>query len=131
MEEALRALLLSDPTIVGLVGQRIYWNDIPQATAGDLIVLHKISGAPSYTLRGPTSLRGSRVQINTRADKVVDAWAIERAVEAKLSGFRGSQGGVMFAGIFLEDSAELTSEKTGTDLYRGTRSDYSVWSKAA
>lgn len=130
MEEALRALLTSDGPLAALVGSRIYWKDIPQGETSDLVVMYRISGAPSYHMQGASDLEGARVQINARAETVTRAWAIRRAIKARLSGFKGVHGGVEFAGIFLEDEGDLpTEDPAGPSIYRGTRSDFAVWTK--
>lgn len=132
MEEALRALLVGFAPLVPLVGNRIYWTDIPQGVTDDLIVMHRISGAPSMHMGGPSELETARIQINTRAGTIAKAWAIRRAIKTCLSGFRGLQGDIAFQGIFLEDEGELpTDDPVGPSIYRGTRSDFTVWSKPA
>ena len=131
MEEALRQLLASYAPLAELVGSRIFWADIPQGTTGDLIVMHKIIGVPSYQMNGPIRLESSRVQINTRTGLIKSSWAISRAVKDRLSGFKGVVAGVTFGGIFLEDEGELpTDDPAGPQIFRGTRSDYLVWASA-
>lgn len=130
MEEALRALLIGDTALAALVSTRIYWKDIPQAAAGDLIVMHRTTGGPDYTYSGESGFEAKRVQINTRASLVTGAWAIQRAVRGCLTGYRGTVGSIEFGGIFIDDEADLpTEDPAGPAIYRGTRSDITVWSR--
>lgn len=122
MEEALRALLTSYAPLTALVSTRIFWNAIPQDTPDPCVVLYKITGSPTYTFTdGATDLTSSIVQIDVRALTVASMWAIARAIEAKLSGYRGGA----FQAVF-KASDRQSSEKPGTVLYHRCSIDFDV-----
>jgi len=129
MEEALRALLTSYAPLTALVAQRIFWNAIPQDAVDPAVVMYRITGGPGYTMAGPDNLQSATVQIDVRATSVASAWAVSRAIKAKLSGFRGVQGGVTFGGIFISGERQ-SSEKPGTTLYHRVSTDFDIWASA-
>jgi hypothetical protein len=126
MEAALRALLTSYVPLTTLVAQRIFWNDIPQATTDPCVVLYKITGAPGIHMQGTDRLEQSVVQINVRAVSVVSMWAVRDAIIARLNAQRIQQGTVDFKGIFLT-SERQASEKPGTTVYHTCQLDFDVW----
>ena len=140
METALRALLISDATLVGLVGANtgsspgvgpsIYWGDIPQGAKDPAVAMYKISGAPGYHMKGSDGLEASIVQINVRATSVPTMQAVSRAIKDRLSGFRGERDATDFRGIFLRDE-RTASEKPGTTHYQTSQLDFDIWSRAA
>ncbi len=101
MKQDFRALLLADAAVAGLVGVRAYWSARPQGSDLPAIVFHLISTVTDYTMRGPVGLVGRRVQVDCYADGQAGIEALSRAVEARLSGFRGVFGATDFQGIFL------------------------------
>lgn len=129
MEEAFRALLTGYAPLTDLVAQRIVWNHLPQDTTRPAVVMFKISGAPGHTMQGSDGLEGARVQIDVQAlalnGVANSAWAIKRAIIAKLDGYRDAT----FGGIFLE-SERQSSGKPGTVLYHLVSMDFAVWASA-
>lgn len=130
MEVALRALLAAYAPLTALVGTRIVWNEIPQGSGDPNVSLFNIVPGTSYTFSGPSSLRGALVQINVRALTFASAVAVRDAIEARLSGFKGTQGSIEFGGIFLRDVRSST-EKPSTTLYHTFQLDYEVWWRPA
>lgn len=130
MEVALRALLLSYAPLTALVSQRIVWNEIPQGSADPNVSLFNVDPGASYTYAGPSRLRGALVQINIRALTFASAVAVRDAIEARLSGFKGVQGGIEFGGIFLR-SVRSQTEKPSTTLYHTIQTDWDVWWRPA
>lgn len=122
MEELLRSLLVADAPLVALVSTRIFWNAIPQDAADPCVVLYKITGAPTYHMHGSDGLEASIVQIDVRALSVTSMWAVSRAIQGKLSGYKD----VNFRGIFLRSDRQ-SSEKPGTTLYHRSSQDFDVW----
>lgn len=131
MNEDLTALLLGDTTISGLVGagQRLYWSAVGQGQGGPAAVLHTISSVPDVAMSGPTGLVRSRIQIDCRAMTGADALALARAIEARLSGYRGTVGGTKFGGIFKD--GERTEFEKDVEAFHIVSADYLVWSGSA
>lgn len=126
MEEALRALLLTNSTLTGIVATNLSWGVMGQGKAKPGVVMFLISDAPDYHMAGPSGLVESRVQIDCRAAKWTDAKAAARAIEETLSGYRGAIGSIWFKGIF-KDSARSGFEDTGAEKFYLESADYIVW----
>lgn len=132
MEEALTALLLADATVTSLTGtgDRLTWDVIPQGKTGAAAVMYLISGIPDYHTAGPSGLVESRVQINCRASTKADALALARAIEAALSGYSGTVGGIKFNPI-LKLGSRSRFDKTDSERFYLASADYQVWSGLA
>ena len=96
MKEELRALLLDNAGVSGIVGTRVDWGARPQGAALPAVVLYTISETPGYHLTGADALDVARVQVDCLASKFAGATLLSRAVIAALGGYRG--GG--FRGVF-------------------------------
>jgi hypothetical protein len=130
MEEALIAVLLADAPLVALVEDRINWDVIPQGNVKPTVVMHLVTGTPDYHMTGPSGLVPSRVQVDCRGVTKAAALAVARAVESRLSGFSGTQGNIVFQGIFKED-ARSGFEGEGADKVFRESADYRIWSGLA
>lgn len=130
MEIALRNVLLGSSSLVALVAQRVVWNEIPQGSADPNVSLFNVVPGVSYTYSGPTSLKGALVQINVRALSFASAVAVRDAIEARLSGFRGTQGATVFGGIFLRDTRS-SKEKPASVEYHVMQMDFDIWHRPA
>jgi hypothetical protein len=127
MQSELRALLANDATLAALVSTRIYWNHIPQDATDPCVVMYLITGAPGVHTQGSDRLTSSIVQINVRATTVASMVSVRNAIVAKLHAFSGTQGNIVFQGIFLRDERQ-DSEKPDTTLYHTSQLDFDVWS---
>lgn len=128
MESDLRSLLLANPTLTALVGNKIYWDEIPQTTKRPAIVMYLVSGLAGYHAQGADGLNTTRVQFDCQSLVVSEKWAIARALEDALSGFRGIQGDTQFQGMFksLErDKAERPATPAATFFVR--QLDFEIW----
>lgn len=131
MEESLVALLLATAGITSLVSTRIYWTLKPQGTANPYIVLTRVSGVRDYAYQGPSRLIPSRVQVDCYGLTFASAKNIARAVEARLSGVKLTQGATIFEGGFLEGERDtFEAEATPDKLFR-TSLDFIIWHKGA
>lgn len=119
-------MLAGAPAVAALVGTRIYWNALPQAVVDPCVVIYEIDAIPEYTMDGPDGLASARVQIDCRGTTYASALGVARAIRAKLSGFKGAQGGTGFLGVF-QISGRAYSEKSDTQLYHIVSTDYDVW----
>lgn len=127
MEEAFRALLTGDAGVAALCSTRVYWDEIPQAASAPLVVLFRISGVPDYSTAGATGLVMSRVQANCRADTKAAAIGLARAVEAKLSGFSGTQSGIRFKPILLAMHRSRFVKPDAAESYYVEELDFEIW----
>jgi hypothetical protein len=87
--EALRAVLLTDSAVVGLVAQRIYAVVAPPEAARPFIVMTRIDLRPENTFTG-TSASEVLVQIDCYSDKYSFAADLQEAVKNALKNQRNS-----------------------------------------
>lgn len=84
MEEELRALLLADAGIAGLVEDRIDWGERPQGARYPAIVLNVITNIEGYHMNGRNGLFEGRVQVDCYGLTYKAAKALSRAVTSLL-----------------------------------------------
>lgn len=128
MESALTSFLLADAGIAAAVGTRVNWAVLPQAFDRPNIVLTLIAGDRNYTGAAVDRLVQTVVQIDAWATTMAAALAIANLIETRLSGFRGTHGGIEFAGVFL-NAVRSGVEKTPSEELHRVSSDYTVWSQ--
>jgi len=130
---ALRALLLGDATVSGLVGGvRIHVVRLPQGQRAASIVLSRISEGADYHMAGASGLAQTRMQVDSWAEDPDDAATLGNAVYDRLSGFRGPvswgsnspQDEIQIGGIFFDQGREDFDDVS--ELYRMSR-DYLIW----
>jgi hypothetical protein len=128
MEEALRTLLVADPTLGALVAPgSIVWNHLPQATPRPAIVLFRISGAPGVTMQGSDGLINGTVQIDVQAHSVTEMWAIRDALSGLLHGHRDAT----LTGIFFLSERQSAEPLGDNLLIHRCSMDFDVWARAA
>jgi hypothetical protein len=131
----LRAYLMADATISGLVGPRIYPIKPPQAATFPLVTMQQIA-EESFPHK-----RGGGIGGIEKPHYQIDAWVREagvpafekarelaRAVRARLDGFSGvlAEGGESYrVDIQFETARDLFEENTGGGFYRRS-SDYVI-----
>ncbi len=88
--QIVRAVLLADPAVVALLGDRLYPVQLPEASTFPAGVITKASGVGEYTLDGDSGIARSRIQIDLYGEGYAAVVTIKRAVRHALSAFRGS-----------------------------------------
>lgn len=126
MEEALRALLLTNSDLTDIVATNLSWSVMGQGKGKPGVVMFLVSGVPDYHLAGPSGLVESRVQVDCRAMKWTDAKAAARAIEATLSGYSGTIDDIKFGGIF-KSGARGGFEDTGPERFYLESADFTIW----
>jgi hypothetical protein len=131
MEEALRTFLLAGTDLAALVGTRVHWVRSPQAAASPRVVLYRIDGLRDMHMQGPSGLVASRVQVDCIGASYGSAKTVARAVEAILSGYSGSAGGIRFEGCFLIGERDDFEDTDTPDKLFRTSLDFNIWHKEA
>ena len=129
MEEALVAYMLAGTSLAALVGTRINWVQSPQGSASPRIVLYKISGLRDMCMDGPTGFVSTRIQADCIGLTYASAKATARALEARISGYAGTTGGVRFEGIFLIGERDDFNDADTPDKLFRTSLDFNLWHK--
>jgi hypothetical protein len=125
---ALRAFLLADATIAGLVAARIYPIKMPQGVTATSLVYNEISGDTGLHNEGSDGLSSVRMQLTAWAQTADAAQALYLAVKERLHGYRGAMG----SGA-AEVAVQLAQLDTWRDLddtvanLRGKSADYFIW----
>ncbi len=135
VETAVRELLAADAGLEALVAGRVYMLKLPQAATLPAVRVQLVDELPAYHLRGTVGLTGARVQTDvyaaeaSGADPYAVAEAVAAAVDAALSGLKGTVGtppGRHVAGAFrisrrpIYDGAALREVRISQD--------FAVWS---
>lgn len=128
MEQALRALLVGHAPLTALVGQRVVWNHLPQATQRPAIVLYRITGAPGIHMQGSDNLTNATVQIDVQALSVTSMWQVRDVLVTLLHGHKDAT----FQGIFMLTERQDSDKLIGTDtLVHRASLDFDVWAAEA
>lgn len=122
--EAIREVLLDDPTVAGMVGERVHIEPAPQRVTPPFIVLRTITDLPLRDLGGGTSRqRNATVQVDAYGKTYVSAQRLGAAVNHVL-GAR-TDPSLLSSRIGRRDEYDDEAE-----LHRCS-SDFSVWMEEA
>jgi hypothetical protein len=128
MEEALVTLLTAYAPLTALTSTRVYWMRAPQGVAMPYATLQVISRIPDVTHSGPRGLADARVQVDCYGLTYASAKSVARAVEARLSGYKGTSG-VVFDGVFKDSEQDLFESDATTDKLFRVSMDFIIWHK--
>lgn len=126
LEEGLVAHLKADATIVGLVGERIYHEKLPQKPIYPAIAYARTSTERTMTLAGPTSLTQVRLALDVWASTSAEMKSVAGAVRAAVSGVTGNLGGTSIQHCTYESEADL-SEFEGDRADRRVSFELVIW----
>jgi hypothetical protein len=109
---ALRAFLLGDTTLSGLVGgARVFPTVLPQGTKLASVVYTRISGQGDYHMQGRSGYVRPRIQVAAWAPKADDAIVLANVVKDRIDGYSGVMGSggaaVNVQGVFQSDEREM------------------------
>jgi hypothetical protein len=133
MEEALIALLLAYAPLTALIGTspnaRLYWVRAAQGAAKPYVTLQIISRIPDMTHAGANGLNTARLQVDCYGLTYLNAKSAARAVETRLSGYRGTSSGIIFDGIFKDSERDQYESDDSTDKLFRVSMDFIIWHK--
>src|SRR5579871_3661640 len=101
IEAGLRGLLTGDPTVSGLVADRVFPAPAPQGTVYPFVTWQRITGVRDQTLSGPSGMALPTFQIDAWCDSreqlqggsaYMTARAIADAIRLALDGYDGPVG---------------------------------------
>lgn len=124
-ETDLRTRLLSDGTIAGIVGTRIYWKIRPQKSDLPAIVLGTAYGARDQSFDGPIDGQGNRIQFDCMAATKSAAVDLRDAVMAEIE-VAGSAGDTEFQAGFVNLYRD-TAEDTSAGVVHNEMIDATIW----
>ena len=129
MKEALRAALVADAGVAGLVAKRVAWGARPRMSELPSIALHQVSGVRQYAMQGASGLVAARVQIDCWALSNKDATSVADAVNTAIGGLAATVKGVQLQGCFLESEIDFVDDQGATpaELLHRVSLDFMVW----
>lgn len=116
IEADLRALLVADTTVSGMVGTRIYLARLPQDPTYPAITFSKVSGPRVHTLAGRGGRARPRLSVHCWAESDVGAKALANAVRAVLDGFNGTTNSGRRTTFLIDNEFDLYDDEA--DVYR-------------
>lgn len=130
MQTKLANLLLAHAPLAALVGNRVFWDTLPQGSPQGSISMTVVSGIPDYHMGGPSGLVFARIQFDCRDGSAAKARAIAEALNARLSGFKGEFEGYKFQGCFEANQRTSFGMVDSHKWFTDSR-DYEIhWAKA-
>lgn len=126
--KALRARLIDDATMSGLVGTRIYPGRAPQNPTLPYIVYHRISTIRSATLdAGNTKVPEVRIQCDVIASTQSAVETILSQMRIVMDNFRGTSSGVTVLGVSVIDEQDQPEFSEGSDtVFYFSSLDFSI-----
>lgn len=127
MEEELRARLVAAVETLVPAGQIVWSQRVGPVLPA--IVLHRITGRPDYTMRGPSGLMDSIVQIDCWGSSAMSVLTVSRAVKAALSAW----GGGLISRVFVENERSSFEQAEGANgavepsEFHRVSLDFRVW----
>lgn len=126
MEIALPNLLLASAPLKALVGNKVFWDELPQGLEYPAIILFDVTSRTTYTYQGASGLMQSRVQFDCRGMTRAQARAVLAAMDARLSGFHGQFEGFRFDGCFRQGERSR-ADRDGASRWFTASVDYLIW----
>ena len=131
MEADLRARLIADVTVGGLIGTRVYPAYRTQGDALPAITYSRVFTNRQAHNDGPIGVIGARMQISCWADSYAGARAVAEAVRNSLDGFDGElvAAGTPVQGImFVEETDTFVASAVDSDVgTHGVLLDFDIW----
>lgn len=125
---ALRARLIADATISGLVGNRIYPGRAPQKPTMPYLVYHRISTIRESTLDvGNAKVPEVRMQVDVIAATQAVVEEILNAMRLSMDNFIGTSNGVTVLGVSVVDEQDQPEFYEGSDtVFYHSSLDFSI-----
>jgi hypothetical protein len=126
--KALRARLVDDATMTGLVGTRIYPGRAPQNVKLPYIVYHRISTVRAATLDvGNAKVPEVRMQVDVIAATQAEVETILSRMRVVMDNFRGTSAGVTVLGVSVDDEQDQPEFYEGSDtVFYHSSLDFSI-----
>jgi len=126
--KALRARLVADATMTGLVGNRIYPGRAPQKPTMPYLVYHRISTVRAATLdTGNAKVPEVRMQVDVIAASQSEVETIMNQMRLVMDNFRGTSAGVTVLGVSVDDEQDQPEFYEGSDtVFYHSSLDFSI-----
>lgn len=126
MQIALPNLLIGYAPLALLIGNRAFWDELPQGLDYPAVILFDVPSRTDYTYQGPMGLQQSRIQCDCRGNTRAEARAVLAALDSRLSGFAGEFEGFRFDGCFRQGDRSR-ADRDGASRWFTASVDYLIW----
>ena len=129
IEAATIGMLLGEPTLVAIVGDRVWPMARPQGSVLPAIVVTRISGNPEYAADGEGGIESGRVQIDAYGVSYTEAHSVADAIRTAVSARADLDIGpdyVLWSEIIYERDAREGGAKQAEYVFR-RQTDIDVW----
>jgi hypothetical protein len=89
IEMALRQVLIADPAVFALIGNRCYPAEAPQAPVYPLVIIQEVTNESEYSMDGAVGLGRARFQFNCDGKSALEVQSLRTALRNALGGFKG------------------------------------------
>lgn len=113
LEADLRAYILADAQVAGLVGDRMYPRMLPQEPALPALVFQRIDTRRMHDMDGADGLPRARLQIACWAALPADAAIVAQAVRSRMDGVKGSIGASIIGASLCVGERDLNDAEAG------------------
>ncbi len=128
MKDALTAYLLAQAPLTGVIGQRLSWNERPQAEGLPALGLARVSAGISYHHGGATKLERARVQADCWGRTGLDCEAVYAALRTAVEAMHEVRAGTMLDRGFIEEPIDAPPEDLGGgQIVHRIIVDFFVW----
>tara|TARA_R110000824_G_scaffold133430_2_gene296190 strand:+ start:4062 stop:4472 length:411 start_codon:yes stop_codon:yes gene_type:complete len=110
LEKGLRAILIADGTVNGLVASRIYPQRRPTGSSLPALTYQTVHQEITEALAEQAGLRRSRVSIECTDDTYGDTKTLRNAVTAALIDYNGTISGEIIDSVRLEAAVDLDED---------------------
>lgn len=127
MLEDLRAFLLADSTVSGLLATRIYPNYLPQGVTVPAVTYQVISEERGHVMARRDGVPATRIQIDIWGSTWLSSRAVDAAIVDRLDDYKGlldGAGSTKVQGVFVD--TQRTMYESEPELHRISR-DCFVW----
>lgn len=127
-ETAIIQLLLADGSVSAIVGNNVWPGSKPQASGFPAITVNWVEGNPIYTNDGDSGLANVRLELDCWGDTYTEAKDLAAVVKTLLSGFQGTNSGVVIENTLVESERDFREGGSNADEYLfRTNLDLTVW----
>ena len=107
VESDLKARLVADATVNGLIAGRCYPGVLPQSPSYPALTFFRVSATRLYNFRGTASRVTARFQIDCWAATHIQARALADAVRASLHAIVGTMGSTSIGYVRLDNELDV------------------------
>ena len=129
LEKAVRAVLIADGTVTGLVASRVYPQRRPQGTAVPAVVYSNVFQETNQALATQGGIKRTRLSIEVIDNTYGDTKTLRNAVESALINYSGTTQGETINSLRLESAVDIdeTNDPASDFGYFRTILDFIIW----